>query len=246
MQQQNRTKPNLINRLLQEPSWKKLSFRSQEELLEKASVHEVARGGQIDAQAGILLKGTVAIRQPLNDGRRVLCTLYHEGDWFDLRRENRLPQGQLIALNDTVFIALNTHVLDGCITHHLDAAALLFREAREQLARQCDHTTDVTVKTAVERIASILFEMKRWPESLCEPGEQPTIHMPIQKADIAAYMGMKPETVSRAFKSLEDQQLIAMPNRCEVQITMASMLRRVANGSNPTSMANKRPALAYG
>lgn len=69
-------------------------------------------------------------------------------------------------------------------------------QLQRQQARPNDHIADLAAKTPLERLASVLFEFGRWPDSdLSEKGE-PIVRIPIRRTDIADYLGMTPETLN--------------------------------------------------
>ena len=52
----------------------------------------------------------------------------------------------------------------------------------------------------------------------------------IRRCDLAEYLGMQPETVSRCFRELEDNRIIRIAGRSKIFIQNAPVLRRIANG----------------
>ena len=69
-------------------------------------------------------------------------------------------------------------------------------------------------KTAHERIASFLIAQARGGPPCTEPRR--AIHLPMTRADIADYLGLTIETVSRTFSRLKTEKLIALPGSTEV------------------------------
>ena len=80
-------------------------------------------------------------------------------------------------------------------------------------------------KTARERLASFLLLQSRQGT----PCGQPRLRfiMPMTRGDIADYLGLTIETVSRALTQLEGQAAIAMPSARRVQLTNVRELRRM-------------------
>ena len=83
-------------------------------------------------------------------------------------------------------------------------------------------------KTARERIASFLIAQRNCGEY---PDTTPIVlHLPISRADIADYLGLTVETVSRTFSRLKTEKLIALGTSVEVIILDLKRLTALSNG----------------
>ncbi len=71
-------------------------------------------------------------------------------------------------------------------------------------------------KTARERVASFL--LARSADSAPCVGPLGTLHLPMTRTDIADYLGLTIETVSRTMTRLKDDRLIGIPNPSEIVI----------------------------
>ncbi|MGI9503239.1 MAG: Crp/Fnr family transcriptional regulator [Geminicoccaceae bacterium] len=96
-----------------------------------------------------------------------------------------------------------------------------------------DHIADLAAKTPLERVASVLFEFRRWPEGQVSGRDQPVVRIPMRRTDIADYLGMKPETLCRAVRSLEQERLIRTLDADRILMADVIGLRRIANGGRP-------------
>lgn len=213
--------------------WNTLSAASAHDLLTDAAVLSFDQDRRIDVNLGIVVAGALAVERESADGRRALCTLFHEGNLVDLRRVDRMRQGSLVALTASRFLALDEAACEACTAKHTDIASALTAQLREQFARLRDHATDLAFKTPFERLASVLFEFRRWPgANLPEHGAN-TIRIPMRRSDIADYIGVKAETVSRAIRKLEQERLIGLPSGNHVVLIDVPSMRRLANGGRP-------------
>jgi CRP-like cAMP-binding protein len=77
------------------------------------------------------------------------------------------------------------------------------------------------VRSAQERVASFLLEMADRTASVG------SVELPMPRRDIADYLGLTIETVSRTLTLLEGQAAIALPSARRVQITNVRQLRRL-------------------
>lgn len=211
--------------------WSNLAPPSQGELLQSASLVECVAGDRIDVGFGLMIAGTAGLEHAIGNGRRCLSELLHSGDLINLVRHERQPQGTLIALVDCCILALDKAAFELCAAHHKDVSAARVQQVEDQTGRLRDHIADLAAKTPLERIVSVLFELRRWPDA--ESEDTAEIALPILLKDIAAYTGMKPETVSRSLRRLREANLIATGggDRTRVSLLNLPRLRRIANGS---------------
>jgi CRP/FNR family nitrogen fixation transcriptional regulator len=77
------------------------------------------------------------------------------------------------------------------------------------------------VKTARERVASFLLEMAERLEFSDE------IELSMPRHDIADYLGLTIETVSRTLTQLENQSAIALPTSKRIVLRNRAALRRL-------------------
>jgi CRP/FNR family nitrogen fixation transcriptional regulator len=79
------------------------------------------------------------------------------------------------------------------------------------------------VKTARERVVSFLLEMAERG-----PTDEP-VTLPMSRQDIADYLGLTIETVSRTLTSLESVEAIALPNSRRIVLRDRAALRRLGS-----------------
>ncbi|MEM0922123.1 MAG: Crp/Fnr family transcriptional regulator [Pseudomonadota bacterium] len=220
--------------------WTDLSPESRAEILSEAQLLDFAAGETIEIDFGLMISGTAAIEYMVGNGRRCLVELFHSGDLIDLCRRERRPQGRLVGLGYGSMLVLSVADFEACARHHADVLAAYRRRVEDQTGRLRDHINDLAVKTPLERIVAVLFELRRWPEARL--GEATDIILPILRKDIAAYTGMKPETVSRALRRLLEAGLIRSGAHDRETITLIDppVLRQIANGSASKTLEEGR------
>ncbi len=94
-------------------------------------------------------------------------------------------------------------------------------------------------KTARERLASFLIARAALPSNCLahEPGLATAITLPMTRADIADYLGLTIETVSRSLTRFKAEGLIEIPGAGEITIRDHAALARMAAGATPTAHA---------
>ena len=166
-----------------------------------------------------VVSGTVRTYRILSDGRRQIGAFYLPGDMFGLEmgEEHDLSAEAVCDCKIAVIkrsSLTNLAQRDGSITQ-----ALWTLTGRE-LQRAQKHML-LLVRSAQERVASFLLEMADRTASAS------SVVLPMSRRDIADYLGLTIETVSRALTALEGQSAIALNGARRVQLTNLRELRRL-------------------
>jgi CRP-like cAMP-binding protein len=102
----------------------------------------------------------------------------------------------------------------------VDVARQLWTMAATELQRTQDHTM-LLIKTAQERVAGFLLEMaKRAPRANA-------VELPMSRQDIADYLGLTIETVSRTLTQLENSAAIEVPTSRRIVLRNQAALSRL-------------------
>ncbi|MCF6272078.1 MAG: Crp/Fnr family transcriptional regulator [Rhodobacteraceae bacterium] len=171
--------------------------------------------------------GVLSMQHLLQDGRKTIAALFMRGDIIDLRNISNRNRGALIALGKVKLCRLSPRVFEQIMGKNPKAQKVIWENLRDQAFRAMDHSGDIAKKQALEKLASFIFECRNRQEKIPECD---TIDIPVRRIDLAEYLGMQPETVSRCFKELEQREILVAPRLNAVRITNIPMLRRIANG----------------
>ncbi|TZF90494.1 helix-turn-helix domain-containing protein [Cognatilysobacter lacus] len=106
----------------------------------------------------------------------------------------------------------------------------LMRVIGQSVGRDQDHREMLVRRQANERIALFLHGLSERLRTIGEPSE--TIRLPMSREDIARFLGLALETVSRGFTRLQEDGVISVHGR-KVQILDVAELDRLAHGSEP-------------
>lgn len=99
--------------------------------------------------------------------------------------------------------------------------------SNEVLAAQ-NHLVLLGRKTARERVASFLIGMMRRPHAV---GEERLLSLPMTRQEIADYLGITMETVSRTLSAFRSEGLIDLNSATELKIRLPALLEAVATGA---------------
>ncbi|WP_342643957.1 helix-turn-helix domain-containing protein [Rhodoligotrophos ferricapiens] len=165
--------------------------------------------------------GAVRICRLLSDGRRQISGFYLPGDVFGLEADDthRFSAEAVVASVITVTslgAVLRQAERDG------ELGRQLWNVTANHLARAHEHMLLLGRKSASERLATFLMDMRR------RSGTSGTIELPMSRNDIADYLGLTIETVSRTFSQLELDGLIALPSSRRVVVCDVSALEDLA------------------
>jgi len=162
---------------------------------------EVFGEGEPAEQVFKVVRGAVRAFRVLSDGRRQICDFYLPGDLFGLEAggEHRVTTE---ALTDTVLVVARRAALGD--EDDPVAARRLWRLAMSELQRSHDHALTLGRRSASERVANFLVEMV---ERL---GGGDSLELPMTRQDIADYLGLTIETVSRTLTQLQVSGLIKL------------------------------------
>jgi CRP/FNR family transcriptional regulator, nitrogen fixation regulation protein len=184
-----------------------------------------ARNGQIYRESEPadslyrIISGTVRTSKIFSDGRRQVGAFYLTGDVFGLEMGVRHTFSAEAIAGAKVLVIKRSAVM-GLVEREHDVARRLWTLTARELSRVQDHTLLLT-KTAQERVASFLLEMDaRMPAGKA-------IELPMSRRDIADYLGLTVETVSRTLTHLANSAAIERPNSRRVVLRNRSALGRL-------------------
>jgi len=142
-----------------------------------------------------MVSGSVRIYKIVGDGRRQINGFYLPGDIFGLEfgEEHTLSAE---AISDAKVLVVKRSALNALAARDPSIAQQLFALTGRELHRAQDRIL-LLIKDARERVASFLLEMAD------RAAQSNTIELPMSRQDIADYLGLTIETVSRTLSSLE-------------------------------------------
>jgi CRP/FNR family nitrogen fixation transcriptional regulator len=166
-----------------------------------------------------VVKGTVRTYKVLKDGRRQIGAFYLPGDMFGLESGIEHASSAEAITNATVLVIRRSALTALAARDNSVARQLLAMTGRE-LARVQNHIM-LLIQTAQERVASFLLEMTDRAQGHDE------LELPMSRQDIADYLGLTIETVSRTLTQLENSAAIALPSSRRIVLRNRGALRRL-------------------
>ena len=166
-----------------------------------------------------LVSGTVRTSKILNDGRRQIGAFYLPGDIFGLEVDSE-HASSAEAITDAKVIVVKRSAVEALAARDGDVARQLWAMTGRELQRMQEHIL-LLIKSAQERVAGFLLEMAARIKSTNE------VELPMSRQDIADYLGLTIETVSRTLTTLENSAAIALPSSRRIVLRNRAALRRL-------------------
>src|SRR6185437_6761550 len=133
------------------------------------------------------------------------------------------------SVTDTTICRFPRRQFDGFIKTRPAMERRLLAMASNELAAAQDQMVVLGRKTAQERVASFLLGLIRRQERLGRDGK--AIRLTMTRSDIADYLGLTTETVSRTFTNLRADGFIELDGTTLVRALDREALRHIAEGA---------------
>jgi CRP/FNR family nitrogen fixation transcriptional regulator len=151
-----------------------------------------------------VVSGAVRFTRLLKDGRRQIGAFYLPGELFGLESEERHTFSAETVVNSRIGISRRSTFLDQAM-QDMELALRVWSATAAHLQRAQSHLTVLGRGTAQERMATFLLDMHS------RLGSSDTIQLPMPRRDIADYLGLTIETVSRIFHLFQRRGFISIP-----------------------------------
>jgi len=160
--------------------------------------------------------GSVRTYKILSDGRRQVGGFYLPGDIFGLEFADAHTLSAE-AITDSKVLVVKRSGLNALAGRDASVAQQLFALTGRELRRVQDRIL-LLIKCARERVASFLLEM-------AERASSNIIELPMSRQDIADYLGLSLETVSRTLTLLETAAAIEVSTSRRIVLRNCATLR---------------------
>lgn len=169
-----------------------------------------------------VLSGAVRTYKVLIDGRRHVGGFYLTGDIFGLETGEKHTLSA-DAITKCKILVINHGALVARARTDQDVAFQLWALSGREVQRVQDHLL-LLIKNAPERLAAFLLKMAE------RPSADNSVDLPMSRRDIADYLGLTIETVSRNLTQIENTGAITFSSRRRFVLHNRSALNRDARG----------------
>ena len=168
-----------------------------------------------------VVSGAVRTYTITEDGRRQIDAFHLAGDVFGFE-PGAVHRFSAEAVSDCEIAVASRSAIERAAEQDIHAARELYTLTSRQLGRLCDHMLMLGRKGAAERVVSFLLEMAARER----PGA--ALQLPMSRTDIADYLGLTIETVSRCFSKLGRSHAIELDGARQVRLRDVRALEAMA------------------
>ena len=194
--------------------------------------------GEVASSYFKVVSGAVRLFKTLVDGRRQIVGFALPGDFFGLALQSDYSFSAE-AVDDAVVLRFARPRIETMAADFVRRGCSLVDLLTSELMAAQDQMLLLGRKTAIERVATFLVMMAE--RARPAGGDDHAIELPMSRQDIADYLGLTLETVSRSINQLKRSGLIALPHPNRVVIRRSPALRNLGQGEEG-SVVERHPS----
>ncbi len=166
-----------------------------------------------------VVSGDIRLSRMLDDGRRQITAFKSKGEFIGLSSSGQYTC-DAEAINDVVVCQFAAHSLEKSLEEFNALQTQLIEMMQVEMLGLQDHMVVLGRKTPLEKIAHFLVERarKEWGLEWDEVDGVIEVSLPMTRADIADFLGLTIETVSRTITRLRKQGVIELKTAQDVLI----------------------------
>ena len=168
----------------------------------------------------IIAEGVVKAFKDMPSGRRWVTAFLFPADVFGLA-ENGLYVRTAQAVTSALLYRFDVNVLIETLKSDGELQFKFLCKLTHELRESQRQAIAIGRKDAIGKIAMFIRQLQR------EPHASGDIALPMTRSDIASYLGLSLESVSRATRSLERRGVLCFPNRHTVRIIDPAQFERI-------------------
>jgi len=185
--------------------------------------------GEVQSHIYLVTSGVIGTYKLLADGRRQICAFAYPGDILGVECAQR-HLNNAEALSDAVVRSIPSVAIDKLIMTEPGFGQALLRITAKELAGTREQLMSLGRKTAIEKLATFLLSIAQ--RNVPADGQGVQIDLPMKRCEIADYLGLTVETVSRNFTRLKASGVIRLLSSNRIQVQDLKLLEAMAGGED--------------
>lgn len=172
----------------------------------------------------LVISGLLTVHAALPVDRRVILSILFPGDVLGTALIPPMPGVVGLAANDGECLRVRAKPVHDALRTHGDCGRILCDQLSRQQSRLMLRLESLGILSSEERVAAFFVEMGL---RLGAPvGGGTAFDLPLTRSDIAAYLALNPDTLSRQMSRLKERGIVDQLNRSQFVIRDWDTLRR--------------------
>jgi len=172
----------------------------------------------------VITHGALRASKSSDDGRRQILDFLFAGQFIGIPSDASY-HFNVEALTDTEVCRFDRRKLEQLIEKYPTVEKGYRTGTARQLETAYEHAYALGRRTAMERVAAFLLDLQG---SSCPKTSSGILKLPMTRSDIADFLGLTLETVSRAFSRIKSLGVIRLPSAQEVEVRDPERLKALA------------------
>lgn len=221
-----------VRRLLADAGWGRLPQPCLEDLFGAGTLVRLAQDEPLDTRIAIVLQGVLGAFRGADLAQAPVTALFFPFGLIDLEDVPRDGGDRVLALRPAQVLTVPAPALRAAMHRHPVLGDEVVRRLKRQAHDLREHVAELTGKPPEHRLAAFLLWVSETTET---QGDKISFELPMRRYDMARYLGMQPETLSRKIKALVEGGSISLrsPSRLVIEdraalAALAGTARRAA------------------
>ncbi|WJH41290.1 helix-turn-helix domain-containing protein [Aliirhizobium terrae] len=172
-----------------------------------------------------LAEGALRIFRIIADGRRVITGFVYEGDLIGVSLKGKYLYGAE-AIVPTKVRRLTRRAFEAAVSESDELRSQVFERVCDEMAAAQDQMVLLSCKNAEERLCTFLVKHAR--RASFAGVAQALVQLPMTRQDMADYLGLTIETVSRTITKLAAKGVLGCVGRHSIKIIKPMVLAQLA------------------
>ncbi|NND91860.1 MAG: helix-turn-helix domain-containing protein [Granulosicoccus sp.] len=185
--------------------------------------------GEDQTHVYLVVEGVVGLYKLLADGRRQISTFAYPGDIIGLDSIG-VHGNSGEALSHAVVRCIPVNAIEKLIRSEPGFGQALLYLTASELAETREQMLSLGRKSAAEKVATFLIRISRRSVAMGQTGS--LLSIPMKRSEIADFLGLTIETVSRTFTKLKVARVIRLRSNSQVEVLEMEKLSGIAEGNS--------------